>query len=66
MKTIIMLIAAVALSGCATTQSNVVCDGTSKSMTCHNRSTVECPHGFTDQEREKVPTQYHRPISFKE
>ena len=48
MKKLIGMLALV-LVGCATTQSNVVCDGNSKNMTCH-ACTVEQPS----------PVQYHK------
>ena len=38
MKTLIMLAAAVMVAGCASTPSNVVCNGGSKDMTCHART----------------------------
>jgi hypothetical protein len=71
-----MLIAAVVLSGCAATQSNIVCDGNSKSMGCHSRTTTAIlstnqrgsSHGdyFANPSQEKVLVQHHKAISFKE
>jgi hypothetical protein len=40
--TLVMLAMAMMFVGCVNTPSNVVCDGTSKSMTCHAR-TAEIP-----------------------
>lgn len=45
MKIMLIMLAAVAFVGCATTQSNVVCTGGSKDMTCHVHTAYQEPVG---------------------